>query len=313
MGSHPDKLIHAIAADGQLRCMAAVTTSLVGEACRRHQTFPTASVALGRTLTGGLLLGAGVKDLEKITVQFHCDGPIGNIIAQADPQGRVRGYVTNPEADVTVANAMGKFDVRAIVVGGTLYVTRDAGFEIGLYKDAYRGSVPITSGEIGEDIAYYLAKSEQIPSAVSLGVLMSVDRSEDDDAPEFTLDRLRVAAAGGYIIQLMPSADETLIRRIEQTIAGTPPSTEMIRQGYSPEEMLRTALGDVDMEVLGEREPTFYCPCSRERVLQIISALGRQEVEDMLAKDNGAELICHFCNEAYQVTGDELTGLLAAD
>jgi molecular chaperone Hsp33 len=313
MGSQSDKLIHALAADGQLRCMAAVTTRLVGEACRRHQTFPTASVALGRTLTGGLLLGAGVKDLEKITVQFHCDGPIGNIIAQADPQGRVRGYVTNPEADVTVANALGKFDVRAIVGGGTLYVTRDAGFEIGLYKDAYRGSVPITSGEIGEDIAYYLAKSEQIPSAVSLGVLMSVDRSQDDVAPEFTLDRLRVAAAGGYIIQLMPSADENLIRQIERTIAGTPPSTEMIQQGYSPEEMLRTALGGADLEVLGEREPVFYCQCSRGRVLQIISALGRQEVEDMLAKDNGAELICHFCNEAYQVTGDELTGLLAAD
>src|SRR5690349_17331980 len=281
MGSHRDELIHAIGADGQLRCMAAVTTALGGEACRRHQTFPTASVALGRTLTGGLLLGAGVKDLEKITVQFHCDGPIGNIIAQADPRGRVRGYVTNPEADVTVANALGKFDVRAIVVGGTLYVTRDAGFEIGLYKDAYRGSVPITSGEIGEDIAYYLAKSEQIPSAVSLGVLMSVDRSQDDAAPEFTLDRLRVAAAGGYIIQLMPSADENLIRQIEQTIAGTPPSTEMIQQGFSPEEMLRAALGGVDLEVLGEREPIFYCQCSRERVLQIISALGRIEVEDM--------------------------------
>src|ERR1043165_58906 len=227
MGLPADKLIHAIAASGQLRCMAAVTTNLVGEACRRHQTFPTASVALGRTLTGGLLLGAGVKDLEKITVHFHCDGPIGNIIAPADPLGRVRGYVTNPEADTPVANALGKFDVRAIVGGGTLFVTRDAGFEIGLYKDAYRGSVPITSGEIGEDIAYYLAKSEQIPSAVSLGVLRAVDPSDDDNAPEFTLDRLRVAAAGGYITQLLPTADEGLIRQVEQTIARSPASTEM--------------------------------------------------------------------------------------
>jgi molecular chaperone Hsp33 len=313
MGEHKDKLIHAIAADNQLRCMAAVTTNLVGEACRRHQTFPTASVALGRTLTGGLLLGAGVKDLEKITVHFHCDGPIGNIIAQADPMGRVRGYVTNPEADTTVANALGKFDVRAIVGGGTLFVTRDAGFEIGLHKDAYRGSVPIKSGEIGEDIAYYLAKSEQIPSAVSLGVLMSVDRSEDDNAPEFTLDRLRVAAAGGYIIQMMPSADEGLIQQVEQTISRTPAPTEMVKRGYSPEEILRTALGELDLQVLTEHEPTFYCQCSRERVLQIISSLGREEVEDMLAKDNGAELICHFCNEAYQITGDELSSILAAD
>lgn len=311
MGLHQDQLIHAIAADNQLRCMAAVTTGLVGEACRRHQTFPTASVALGRTLTGGLLLGASIKDLEKITVHFHCDGPIGNIIAQADPLGRVRGYVTNPEADTTVANAYGKFDVRAIVVGGTLFVTRDAGFEIGLHKDAYRGSVPITSGEIGEDIAYYLAKSEQIPSAVSLGVLMSVDRADDDDAPEFTLDRLRVGAAGGYIIQLLPSADENLIRQVEQTIALAPASTEMVKAGYSPEEMLRATLGGLDLQVLGEREPSFYCQCSRERVLQIVSSLGREEVEDMLAKDNGAELICHFCNEAYQITGDELGAILA--
>lgn len=313
MGAQKDKLIHAIAADSQLRCMAAVTTNLVGEACRRHQTFPTASVALGRTLTGGLLLGASIKDLEKITVHFHCDGPIGNIIAQADPTGRVRGYVTNPEADTTVANTLGKFDVRAIVGGGTLFVTRDAGFEIGLHKEAYRGSVPILSGEIGEDIAYYLAKSEQIPSAVSLGVLMSVDRSEEDNAPEFTLDRLRVAAAGGYIIQMMPSADEGLIQQVEQTISRTPAPTEMVKRGYSPEEILRTALGELDLQVLSEHEPTFYCQCSRERVLQIISSLGREEVEDMLAKDNGAELICHFCNETYQITGDELSSILAAD
>ncbi|HJQ25003.1 MAG TPA: Hsp33 family molecular chaperone HslO [Blastocatellia bacterium] len=312
MGSPPDKLIHAIAADNQLRCMAAVTTRLVGEACRRHQTFPTASVALGRTLTAGLLLGASIKDLEKITVHFHCDGPIGNIIAQADPLGRVRGYVSNPEADTTVANALGKFDVRAIVGGGTLFVTRDAGFEIGLYKDAYRGSVPITSGEISEDIAYYLAKSEQIPSAVSLGVLMSVDRSTSDLEPEFTLDRLRVVAAGGYIIQLLPSADESLIRQVEQTIARAPTSTEMVRQGYEPEAMLRAALGDLDMQALEAHEPSFYCQCSRERALQIISSLGREEVEDMLAKDNGAQLICHYCNEAYQITGDELTGILSA-
>src|SRR5689334_18701058 len=142
-----DKLIHATAADNQLRCMAAVTTSLVGEACRRHRTFPTASAALGRTLTGGLLMGSGIKDLEKLTVHFECEGPIGNIIAQADPYGNVRGYVSNPQADATEMNDRGKFDVRAVVGAGTLYVTRDAGFEIGLMKEPYRGMVPIVSGE----------------------------------------------------------------------------------------------------------------------------------------------------------------------
>ena len=179
-GLMTDKLIHATAADNQLRCMAAVTTTLVGEACRRHRTLPTASAALGRTLTGGLLLGSAVKDLEKLTVHFDCDGPIGSIIAQADPYGNVRGYVSNPDADVTEMNKLGKLDVRAVVGGGRLYVTRDAGFEIGLMKEPYRGMVPIVSGEIGEDIAYYLAKSEQVNSAVSLGVLMTVDAAQAD-------------------------------------------------------------------------------------------------------------------------------------
>src|SRR5215467_15686551 len=181
MNSNGDKLVHATAADNQIRCMAAVTTHLVGEACRRHGTFPTASVALGRTLTGGLLLGGSVKDLEKVTVHFDCDGPIGNIIAQADARGNVRGYVSNPEADVPHVNGRGKFDVRGVVGGGTLSVTHDAGFEIGLLKEPYHGSVPIVSGEIAEDFAFYLAKSEQVNSAVSIGVLMMVD--PDGDSP----------------------------------------------------------------------------------------------------------------------------------
>lgn len=309
-----DKLIHATAADNQLRCMAAVTTNLVGEACRRHRTFPTASAALGRVLTGGLLLGSGVKDLETLTVHFDCEGPIGNIIAQADPRGNVRGYVSNPEADSISMNERGKLDVRAVVGGGKLYVTRDAGFEIGLMKEPYRGMVPIVSGEIGEDIAYYLAKSEQVNSAVSLGVFMTVDGGEakqnGNGAAEFSLDQLRVAAAGGYIVQLMPSTDETLAAHLERNIAEAPYATDMVRDGLSPIEMLRSVLGDLELQVLEEKEPRFFCQCSRERALLIISALGQEEVKDMLEKDDGAELICHFCNEAYQLTGEDLSGLL---
>jgi molecular chaperone Hsp33 len=301
--------------------MAAVTTNLVGEACRRHRTAPTASAALGRTLTGGLLLGSGVKDLEKLTVHFDCDGPIGNIVAQADPLGNVRGYVSNPDADATSMNANGKLDVRAVVGGGKLYVTRDAGFEIGLMKEPYRGMVPIVSGEIGEDIAYYLAKSEQVKSAVSLGVLMTVDgqaggdngyshvRTETNTA-EFSLDSLRVSAAGGYIVQMMPSADDALATVLEQKLSLAPYATDMVRMGFSPFEMLKTVLGDIDVMVLEETEPRFYCQCSRERALLIISALGREEIVDMLEKNNGAELICHFCNEAYQISADELTALI---
>ncbi len=314
MSATIDKLVHATAAGNQVRLMAAITTELVGEACRRHGTSPTASVALGRVLTGGLLLGSGLKDLEKITVQFHCEGPIGNIIAQSDSSGGVRGYVSNPEADVTRLNGRGKFDVRALVSGGTMYVTRDAGFEIGLMKEAYQGSVPIVSGEIGEDFAYYLAKSEQINSAVSLGVLMTVDADEQTEdwgsRPEFPIERLKVAVAGGYIVQMMPSAEEELIRDIERVVREAPSVTEMIRAGLNPYEILSTALGDLNISPLDETEPKFYCQCSRERALHIISALGRAEVEDMLAKDNGAELTCHFCNERYQIRGDELSTLL---
>lgn len=322
MDSNQDRLVHATAANNQLRCMAAVTTTLVGEACRRHRTFPTASAALGRTLTGALLLGSGLKDLEKITVHFDCDGPIGNIIAQADPHGNVRGYVSNPEADATAMNHLGKFDVRAVVGTGTLYITRDAGFEIGLFKEPYRGMVPIVSGEIGEDIAYYLAKSEQINSAVSLGVLMAIDAAGDEttgmqeiDAPdvglpEFALERLHVRAAGGYIVQLMPGADEGLVSRLERAVAGAPQSTEMIQSGMGAAEMLQQVLGDLDLRILEEKEPRFYCQCSRERAKLIISALGREEMQDMLTKDKGAELICHFCNETYTITAEELDELL---
>lgn len=314
-----DKLIHATAADNQLRCVAAVTTHLVGEACRRHRTSPTASAALGRTLTGALLLGSGVKDLEKLTVHFDCDGPISSIVAQANPLGNVRGYVSNPEADATAMNENGKLDVRAVVGGGKLYITRDAGFEIGLMKEPYRGMVPIVSGEIGEDIAYYLANSEQVNSAVSLGVLMTIDGAEFKQpgdgstvsaTTEFSLHSLRVAAAGGFIVQMMPSGNEGLAAHLERNIARAPYATELVRAGLSPVEMLEAVLGDLDLTVLEEHEPHFYCQCSRERALLIISALGREEVEDMLEKDNGAELICHFCNEAYQLSANELNKLL---
>jgi len=315
MNSNGDKLVHATGADNQIRCMAAVTTGLVSEACRRHRTFPTASVALGRTLTGGLLLGRGVKDLEKITVHFDCDGPIGNIIAQADATGNVRGYVTNPAADTTQENSMGKFDVRKIVGTGTMYVIRDAGFEIGLMKEPYRGSVPIVSGEISEDFAYYLSRSEQVNSAVSIGVHMTVEGNGTElhsgENPEFELERLRVTAAGGYIVQIMPSASEEIISYLERRIPSAPHSTEMVREGMAPLEMLECALGGVGLTLLEEIEPRFHCQCSKERALLIISALGHREIEDMLKKDNGAELTCHFCNETYNVTADELQRLLA--
>lgn len=313
-----DSLVKATAADNQLRCLAATTTRLVGEACRRHRTLPTASVALGRSLTGALLLGASFKDLERITVHFDCEGPIGNIIAQSDAHGNVRGYVTNPAADTTVMNEREKFDVRAIVVGGTLNVKREVGVEIGLTKEPYVGSVPIVSGEIGDDFAFYLAKSEQVNSGVGLGVLMALTptaelvKQLESERPEFRREELPVVAAGGFIIQVLPGTGDDIIRHLEEALPQAPSPTEMVRQGLTPVEMLRTVLRGVDLTVLDEQEPRFRCSCSYERARLITSALPSEDLEDMLAKDGGAEVICHYCSEVYQIGGAELREMIAA-
>jgi molecular chaperone Hsp33 len=312
-----DDLVRATAADHQVRCISAVTTNLVSEACRRHRTMPTASVALGRTLTGTLLLGASFKDLERITVRFDCDGPIGQITAQADAHGKTRGYVSNPEADATVMNALGKFDVSAIVGGGTLHIQREVGAEIGLSKEPYSGSVPIVSGEIGYDFAYYLAQSEQVNSALSLGVFMKINTPEEVqqmEAPalaEFERNHLQVTAAGGFLIQMMPETSDEVIAYLEKRLATIPNPTELIQAGLSATEMLHNALGDLDLVVLDEREPRFECSCSAERARRIISSIAREEIQDMLEKDNGAKLICHYCNETYEISGEQLQAMLA--
>jgi molecular chaperone Hsp33 len=290
-----DLLIHAVAADKTIRCMAAVTTSLVNQACKRHNTLPTASAALGRTLTGTLMMGSLLKDLERITIKFDCKGPIGNITSEADAHGNVRGYVRNPQVDLPI-NEKGKLDVGGAVGSGTLYVIRDMGLEIGLSREPYYGSVPIVSGEIAMDLAYYFTKSEQIPSDISLGVFVSPEGE--------------VTASGGFIIQVMPGADEKLIDKIATTVASLPPSTTMIREGLSAEDMLRKALDGVDFEILQKKEVQFRCNCSQERALSLIAALGKVEVSDMLEKDNGAKLTCHFCSEIYLVTAGELEKIL---
>ncbi|MBL8148755.1 MAG: Hsp33 family molecular chaperone HslO [Blastocatellia bacterium] len=290
-----DILIYATAFDATVRCMAAITTDLVDNACMRHATTPTASAALGRTLTGTLLLGSLLKDLEKITVQFQCKGPIGNVTAEADAHGNVRGYVKNPQVELLV-NEQGKLDVKGVIGSGMLHVIRDAGFEIGLGRDPYCGSVPIVSGEVGEDLAYYLAYSEQIPSAVSLGV--------------FVDSKCQVTAAGGFIIQLMPGADKKLVEKIHKAIESAPSITTMIRDGLEPESILKTAVAGIDLEVLDRRSIKFQCRCSHERALSLIAALGQEEVANMLEQDKGAVLTCHFCSTVYQVGAGELEEIL---
>jgi molecular chaperone Hsp33 len=287
---HSDSLVRATALGGLIRCMAAVTTDTVAEVARRHQTSGTVAAALGRTLTGVLLLGAGQKEFDRLTVQVDCNGPVRGITAETNALGQVRGYVREPQADVPL-NAAGKFDVSAVVGGGMFHVTYESGYDIGLYREPYRGAVPIVSGEIGEDFAYYLAKSEQIPSAVMLGVLVRARESGETF----------VEAAGGLMIQLMPGADEQVVAAVESSVARTPHTTALIREGARPSDLLRTALGDVPFEILDERKVGFSCTCSYERVVSLVSSIDGAELESMLREDKGAALTCHFCNETYRI------------
>ena len=296
-----DTMVRATAAEGTVRCVAAVTTNVVAEAARRHETSPTVAAALGRTLTGTLLLGASLKELDRLTVQIVCDGPIGGITAETNARGLVRGYVRQPDANPPL-NAGGKLDVSAVVGGGMFYVTHESGFDIGLYKEPYRGSVPLVSGEIGEDFAYYLAKSEQIPSAVLLGVYLRGRESGD----------AWVEAAGGLMIQMMPGADEKTVAAIERAVQGAPHTTTLIRDGARPVDLLSTVLGAVPFEVLEEKPVSFACLCSYERAVSLISSIDRNELETILREDKGAALTCHFCNETYRLDETALESILAA-
>ncbi len=294
-----DSLVRATAAEGLIRCMSAVTTDTVAEAARRHGTTGTVSAALGRTLTGALLLGAGQKEFDRLTVQVECSGPVRGITAETNAHGRVRGYAREPQADAPL-NAQGKFDVSAVVGSGMLYVTYESGFDIGLYREPYRGAVPLVSGEIGEDFAYYLAKSEQIPSAVMLGVLVRARETGETF----------VEAAGGLMIQVMPGADAGTVAAIESTVSRTPHTTALIRGGATPTDLLRTALGEVPFEVLEEREVGFGCTCSYERAASLVSSIDGAELESMLREDRGAALTCHFCNETYRIDEPSLAEMV---
>ena len=294
-----DTLIHGTAADGTVRCLATVTTNLVAEAAARFQTLPTATAAFGRTLTGTLLLGASIKNFDRLTVQIRGRGIIEGITAEANACGQVRGYVRNPLADLPL-NEQGKLDVRGIVGAGMFYVTHESGFEKGLYREPYQSSVPLVSGEIAEDFAYYLLKSEQIPSAVMLGVLLQPNENRV----------IAVKAAGGVMIQMMPGADEAVITEIENAILNAPATTNLIAAGATPQDLLKTALGKIEFEILEEKPVSFACTCSFERAVSLIASIDRAELEDMLANDKGATMTCHFCNTTYTIDEAKLREIL---
>ncbi|MBE3568581.1 MAG: Hsp33 family molecular chaperone HslO [Bacillales bacterium] len=285
-----DYLIKALAFDGKVRAYAANTTNTVGEAQRRHYTWPTASAALGRTMTAGVMMGSMMKGNAKVTIKVDGGGPIGIILVDSDAKGNVRGYVTNPQTHFDL-NEHGKLDVRRSVgTSGTLTVVKDLGL-----RENFSGQVPIVSGELGEDFTYYFASSEQIPSSVGVGVLVNPDNS--------------ILAAGGFIIQLMPSTDDETIDRIEERLKTIPPISKLIQKGLTPEEILFEILGEDQVKILDKVPVQFKCNCSKDRFATAMIGLGKEEIQDMIDEDGQAEAQCHFCNAKYVFTKEELEAL----
>ena len=285
-----DYLVKSLAFNGQVRAYAVKTTETVSEAQRRHYTWPTASAALGRAMTAGVMLGSMLKGEEKLTIKVEGGGPIGIILVDANSKGEVRGYVTNPQTHFDL-NSQGKLDVaRAVGTNGTLTIVKDLGL-----REHFTGQVPIVSGELGDDFTYYLVSSEQVPSSVGVGVLVNPDNS--------------ILAAGGFIIQLMPGTDDATITGIEQRLSKIEPISKLIQKGLTPEEILEEVLGKDNVKIIDKMPVKFQCQCSRERFESGIIGLGAKEIQDMIDEDGKAEAQCHFCNEKYQFTKEDLEAL----
>ncbi|MCR1935348.1 Hsp33 family molecular chaperone HslO [Clostridium tepidum] len=287
-----DKLVRAIAKDGQVRIIGAITTELVNEGVKLHNCAPTAAAALGRMLTAGALMGTTLKsDNETLTLQIHGGGIAKGIVVTAYADGHVKGYMGNPTADKELNNK-GKLDVSGIIgKNGNLLVIRDMGL-----KEPYVGQVPIYTGEIAEDLAYYYTVSEQTPSAVGLGVLVDKD--------------LSIKSAGGFIIQMMPDADEMLADLISYRLEEIPSITEMISKGMTIEEILEYIFEDMDLNILESIEPQYRCDCSRERVERALASVGEKDLKEIYDEGKEEELRCHFCNKSYIFTHEQIGKLL---
>ncbi|RKD22778.1 Hsp33 family molecular chaperone [Ammoniphilus oxalaticus] len=287
-----DYLVRAIARKGKVRAFAIRSTNLVEECRKRLDTWPVASAALGRAVTASAVMGAMLKGKERLTVQVKGGGPIGQIVADAGANGEARGFVSNPHVNFPL-NSKGKLDVaRAVGTDGFLTVTKDLGL-----KDPYHGSVELISGELGEDFTYYFARSEQTPSAVSVGVLVNPDYS--------------IKASGGFVIQLLPGMKEDEITEIEQLLSEVPPVSSMIDEGLTPEEIITKVLGEDDVEILSHLDISFNCHCSLQRVENTLVSLGRAELESIIKEQGEAEVVCHFCNERYVVDRPRLEQLVS--
>lgn len=286
-----DYIVRATAADSQIRAFAITSRALVEEARRRHNTSPVVTAALGRLLSGGVMMGIMMKGEEDLlTIQIKGRGPLKGMTVTADSRGNVKGYPEVPDV-ILPANEKGKLDVAGAVGPGIMNVIKDMGL-----KEPYVGQTVLQTSEIAEDLTYYFAASEQVPSAVGLGVLMEKDNT--------------VKQAGGFIIQLMPFTEERVIARLEEKVAQVQSVTDLLEQGNTPEQLLEQLLGEFGVEV-SERIPVrFSCNCSKERVTKAIISIGVTDIQEMIDEAKPVELHCHFCNTSYTFTPEELKEII---
>lgn len=286
-----DYLIRATAADAQIRAFALTSRDLVETARSRHNLSPVVTAALGRLMTGAVMMGGMLKgEKDMLTLQVNGDGPVGGLTVTADSAGNVKGYANAPQA-MMPPNANGKLDVGGVIGNGYLTVIKDMGM-----KEPYSSQVALQSGEIGDDLTYYFAASEQVPSCVALGVLMEKNNT--------------VKQAGGFIIQLMPFAQEEVIKKLEEKISTIASVTSMLDEGNTPEQILELVLGDMGLEITEKMPVQFKCNCTKERVEKVLLSLGKKELKEMIAEGEEVKLHCHFCNKDYGFTVEELKALI---
>ncbi len=285
-----DYIVRATAAAGQVRAFAATTRELTETARQRHGTSPVATAALGRLLTAGAMMGSMMKNnTDVLTLQIRSGGPLAGITVTADSHANVKGYVLNP--DVMLPPKNGKLDVGGAVGAGLLQVIKDMGL-----KEPYAGQTVLVSSEIAEDLTYYFANSEQVPSSVGLGVLMEKNNT--------------VRCAGGFIVQLMPFAEEKTISRLEESLENVTSVTALLDKGYTPEQLLYALLGNLGLEITDTLETKFYCNCTKERVEQAVASIGRKEIQAMIDEGKDIEVKCHFCNTAYNYSVADLKEII---
>ncbi len=285
-----DKLERVFSQSGNFFGVACNTTQLVSEACRRHDVGPLAAAALARALTGAALFAALLKDGQSVFLKFEGNGPLGKIIAEAGYDGWVRGYVANPHAEVPLKD--GRIDVAAgLGRAGFLTVVKDIG-----NNRKYPGTIQLYTSEIGEDLAYYLSQSEQTPSAIALAIQLNKDGS--------------IGASGGFLVQSLPPADETLLARLEKEIAALPPLSQLLLEGKSPAEILSLLFRSIPHKTIGTRELVYACSCNRDKIQGALFLLGEEDIRYLLDKEEGAEVRCDFCRQRYNFGRDELLTLL---